>query len=123
MLRLPVRVALAAAVALCAGCATEMLTDKDRAMMAGRYAELETKAEAQVPDMKTAKTTKLAPLCLAYAKLKRYDKLNPCLDQLEKMLADREAEGAAGQDQGMVARVQRRQELCRHDRRAAHRVP
>lgn len=84
MLRLPMSLLLAFALA---GCATEMLTDKDRALMAGRYAELETKAEAQVPDMRTAKTTKLAPLCLAYAKLKRYDKLNPCLDQLEKNVA------------------------------------
>jgi len=70
------------------GCATGILTDRDKAMMAGRFGELEKKAEIEVPDMKTAKTVKLAPLCFAYAKLKRYDKLDPCLNQLEKNIAN-----------------------------------
>ena len=81
------RVLVLLAVAALAGCATEMLTDRDKAMMAGRYAELEKRAEEQVPDIHTAKTAKLTPLCMAYSKLKRYDKLNPCLDQLEKNVA------------------------------------
>lgn len=88
MLRMPIRLLLALGPVLLAGCATDMLTDRDRALMSGRYAELEKQAEAQVPDLHTAKTVKLAPLCLAYAKLKRYDKLNPCLDQLEKNAAN-----------------------------------
>ena len=49
------------------GCATEMLTDRDKAMMAGRYAGLEKRAEEQVPDIHTAKTAKLTPLCMAYS--------------------------------------------------------
>ncbi len=69
------------------GCATGIMTERDRAMMAGRYGELEKHAEAEVPDLKTAKTAKLASLCFAYAKLKRYNKLDPCLDQLEKNVA------------------------------------
>ncbi|HZX30344.1 MAG TPA: hypothetical protein VFF03_03235, partial [Rhodocyclaceae bacterium] len=78
--------ALAAAVLL-SGCATDMMTDKDRAMMAGRYGEMEKHAEAEVPDITKARTVKLAPLCLSYAKLKRYDKVTPCFEQLEKNVA------------------------------------
>lgn len=69
------------------GCATGILTDRDRAMMAGRYGEMQKAAEAEVPDMAKAPTRKLMSLCIAYAKLKRYDRLNPCLDQLEKNVA------------------------------------
>jgi CHAT domain-containing protein len=69
------------------GCATDMMTQRDRAMMAGRYGELEKHAAAEVPDITTAKTNKLTQLCFAYAKLKRYDKLAPCLDQMEKNVA------------------------------------
>ncbi|MDD5249415.1 MAG: CHAT domain-containing protein [Rhodocyclaceae bacterium] len=78
--------ALVAALLL-SGCATDMMTDRDRAMMAGRYGEMEKQAAAEVPDVNTAKTAKLAPLCMSYAKLKRYDKLTPCLDQLERNVA------------------------------------
>lgn len=72
---------------LLAACATDILPERERAMMSGRYAEMERLAEAQVPNPASAKTTKLAPLCMAYSKLKRYDKLGPCLDQLEKNVA------------------------------------
>ncbi|WIM04695.1 MAG: CHAT domain-containing protein [Candidatus Nitricoxidivorans perseverans] len=78
---------LLASVALLSGCATDIMTEKDRAMMAGRYGVMEKHAEAEVADIRTAKTVKLAPLCFSYAKLKRYGKLGPCLDQLEKNVA------------------------------------
>ena len=78
---------LVPAAILLSGCATSMLTERDRAMMAGRFGDLEKAAEAQVPNLARAKTVKLAPLCFSYAKLKRYDKLAPCLDQLEKNVA------------------------------------
>lgn len=74
-------------LAVLSGCATDIMTERDRAMMAGRYGELEKHSAAEVSDIRTAKTVKLAPLCFAYAKLKRYDKLAPCLDQLEKNVA------------------------------------
>jgi CHAT domain-containing protein len=70
-----------------AGCATDILTDRDRAMMAGRYGEMQKAAEAEVPDMNRAPTRKLVSLCIAYAKVKRYDRLSPCLDQLERNVA------------------------------------
>ncbi|MDO8595135.1 MAG: CHAT domain-containing protein [Sulfuricaulis sp.] len=73
---------------LLAGCATDIMTQRDRAQMAGRFGQLEQLAEAEVPDMRRAKTVKLAPLCFAYAKAKRYNKLMPCLDQLEKNVAN-----------------------------------
>ncbi|MGE5468819.1 MAG: CHAT domain-containing protein [Ignavibacteria bacterium] len=69
------------------GCATDMMTERDRAMMAGRYGELEKHSLAEVSDISKAKTNKLTTLCMSYAKLKRYDKLGPCLDQLEKNVA------------------------------------
>ncbi len=69
------------------GCATDIMTDRDRAMMAGRYGELEKASIAEVPDVTKAKTNKLTMLCMSYSKLKRYDKLGPCLDQLEKNVA------------------------------------
>jgi len=78
---------LALATLLLGGCATDMLTQRDRALMAGRYGELEKYAAAEVPDLQRAKTAKLAPLCFAYARVKRYNKLEPCLDQLEKNVA------------------------------------
>lgn len=74
-------------VAALSGCATDMMTERDRSMMAGRFGELEKHSVAEVPDIATAKTIKLAPLCFSYAKLKRYDKLTACLDQLERNVA------------------------------------
>lgn len=77
----------AIAALVLSGCATDIMPQRERAMMAGRYGEMEKHAAAEVPDMAQAKTAKLAPLCMAYSKLKRYDKLAPCLDQLEKNVA------------------------------------
>lgn len=53
--------------------------------MTGRFALLERAAEAKVQKGE-AGTSVLAPLCLAYSKLKRYSKLFPCLDRLEERL-------------------------------------
>lgn len=66
-----------------AGCASQMGTEKEWAFLGGRYGELEKLAEAGVTDLATAKTSKLYPLCVSYSKLKRYNKLFPCLDQME----------------------------------------
>ena len=40
--------------------------------------------ETRVKDTSAAKTSELFPLCLAYSKTKRYNKLFPCLDRLEQ---------------------------------------
>ena len=65
------------------GCATDLLGKKGEAMTAARYGDLERHALADVPDITKSKTVKLFPLCAAYAKLKKYNKLFPCLDQME----------------------------------------
>ncbi|MDD5300176.1 MAG: CHAT domain-containing protein [Gallionella sp.] len=71
------------AVILLSGCATDLMGKKGSAMMAARYGDLEKHALEEVPDMAKSKTVKLFPLCMAYAKLKKYNKLFPCLDQVE----------------------------------------
>ncbi len=80
------RAFLISLVPLTAGC-TAPLPEKEKAWMGGRFAEMQRIGEAEVTDLKTANTAKLYYLCLAYTKLKRYDKLFPCLDQLERNVA------------------------------------
>ncbi len=63
--------------------AAESLTDFE---MVGRYVDLERAAEARLRTQGQPSTATLAPLCLAYSKLKRYEKLFACLDQLEKQV-------------------------------------
>ncbi len=65
------------------GCATDLMGKKGGAMMAARYGDLEKHALEDVTDITKSKTVKLFPLCTAYAKLKKYNKLFPCLDQIE----------------------------------------
>jgi CHAT domain-containing protein len=72
-----------AAALLLSGCAGDLLGKKGAAMTSARYGDLEKYAQEDVQDISTAKTVKLFPLCTAYAKLKKYDKLFPCLDQIE----------------------------------------
>jgi len=61
--------------------AAESLTDFE---MVGRYVDLERAAETRLKTQGDPSTATLAPLCLAYSKLKRYEKLFACLHQLEK---------------------------------------
>ena len=65
------------------GCATDLMGKKGGAMMAARYGDLEKHALEEVQDITKSKTVKLFPLCAAYAKLKKYNKLFPCLEQME----------------------------------------
>jgi CHAT domain-containing protein len=81
------RLARALPAALLAAACTAPLPDKERAWMGGRFAEMQRIGEAEAPDLAAAGTAKLYYLCLAYTKLKRYDKLFPCLDQLERNVA------------------------------------
>jgi len=80
------RALLISLVPLTAGC-TAPLPEKEKAWMGGRFAEMQRIGEAEVTDLRTASTAKLYYLCLAYTKLKRYDKLFPCIDQLERNVA------------------------------------
>lgn len=75
-----------ATVFLIGGCAAPV-PDKERAWMGGRFAEMQRIGEAEAPDLAAAGTAKLYYLCLAYTKLKRYDQLFPCLDQMERNIA------------------------------------
>lgn len=59
---------------------TQSLTELE---MVGRYAELEKAAQGKLNTQGKPNTSVLAPLCLAYSKLKRYNKIFPCLDELE----------------------------------------
>ncbi len=70
-------------VLLLGGCATGILGERDTAMVTSRYEELERIGERETAGLKEVSSPKLMPLCMAYAKLKRYNKLFPCLDRLE----------------------------------------
>ena len=64
------------------------LVPKDEILIANaRYSELETHLEGKVQDLSSTETLMLWPLCYSYYNLKEYNKLFPCLDQLEKNIA------------------------------------
>lgn len=62
---------------------SQTVSINERMMLETRYSELETRMESQITDLPSAGTEKLYYLCIAYSRLKEYDKLFPCLDQLE----------------------------------------
>ena len=66
------------------GCATMILPKETVLLSESRYNEMEQLMESRVNDMRTASTFELFHLCLAYSKVKRYDKLFPCLDELQQ---------------------------------------
>ncbi len=65
------------------GCAGMLVPKEDQLMPAARYAELETYMESQVKDLHSASTRQLMYLCYSYSRLKKYNKLFPCLDQFD----------------------------------------
>ncbi len=67
-----------------AGCAGLLVPKEDQLLPAARYAELETHMEAKITDLSSAGSGKLWYLCYAYSRLKKYNKLFPCLDQFER---------------------------------------
>ncbi|HUJ89603.1 MAG TPA: CHAT domain-containing protein [Syntrophorhabdales bacterium] len=69
------------------GCAGMLVPKEDQLLPAGRFAELETYLESQVPDIHHASTKSVMYLCYAYSRLKKYNKLFPCLDQLDANIA------------------------------------
>ncbi|MCG6983471.1 MAG: CHAT domain-containing protein [Deltaproteobacteria bacterium] len=66
------------------GCASIILPKETVLLGESRYAEMEQLMESRVKNMETASTSDLFHLCLAYSKVKRYDKLFPCLDQFQQ---------------------------------------
>jgi hypothetical protein len=65
------------------GCAYDMISERDRLLMSGRYGDLQKHGEAEISQSGTAKTSVIFPLCVAYANAKRYDRLFECCDRLE----------------------------------------
>lgn len=69
-----------------AGCAGLLVPKEDQLMPAGRYSELETLMESRVKDLPAAGSRQLMYLCYSYSRLKKYNKLFPCLDQWDRAI-------------------------------------
>ncbi len=65
------------------GCASLLFEQKDQLAMGSRYSELERISEAENKDISSAKSVDLIGHCNTYSKLKKYNKLFACLEQLE----------------------------------------
>jgi len=76
---------LVASAIVLSGCAQLTYNEGERAFLSGRYGEVEKQADAV--DLVHAKSAKISPVCQIYAKLKRYDKLGRCLDELQRHVA------------------------------------
>lgn len=61
-----------------------IIPERAKLFSAGRYAELEVLMEKEIGNDPAPKSAKLMFRCAAFGKLKRYNRLFPCLDQLEK---------------------------------------
>lgn len=83
------RRALVTALLLLAAAAAQasMMPERIRLYTAGRYIELEQLAEKEAAEDPAPKSAKLMFHCAAYSRLKRYNKLFPCLDRLEANIA------------------------------------
>lgn len=64
------------------GCGSVMFHEQDRLAMGGQYSKLEQSSE-EGKDLSSAKSADLVDACISYSKLKKYNKLFACLDQLE----------------------------------------
>ncbi|MEA3458386.1 MAG: hypothetical protein U9R21_06880 [Candidatus Thermoplasmatota archaeon] len=70
-------------IVLISGCAYQMASERDRLQASGRYGDLERHLESDRIPLADMQTQKLFPLCISYSKLKRYNKLFPCIEHLE----------------------------------------
>ena len=66
------------------GCTGLLVPKEDQLLPAGRYSELETYVSGRIKDMSSASTSQLMYLCYAYSRLKKYNKLFPCIEQMER---------------------------------------
>ena len=76
-----------ALLALVPAVQAQMMPERTRLLVAARFAELEQLSEKEVANDPNPNTPKLSHLCIAYGKVKRYDKLFPCLKRLEANVA------------------------------------
>jgi len=70
------------------GCAHTLLPQELVLFMECRHNELEHMMESRISDLETAPTFQLFYLCFAYSKVKRYNKLFPCIDHLQQNIDD-----------------------------------
>jgi CHAT domain-containing protein len=64
-----------------------LIPERQKLFTAGRYAELEKLMEKEIGDDPDPKNAKLMFQCAAFSKLKRYNKLFPCLARMEANIA------------------------------------
>lgn len=72
---------------LCASLATPPAQAQPKVIWAwgfGKFAEMEQLAEAQIKSPADQTVRNLVPLCIAHAKVKRYNRLGPCIEKLEE---------------------------------------
>lgn len=61
----------------------QLIPERGRLFVAARYSELEKLVESEIQGQANPPNSKLVMLCAAYGKLKRYNKLFPCIEQAE----------------------------------------
>ena len=69
------------------GCLGMLVPEETKMAAEGRYLEMGKYLEVEGKDQSSLKTQKLYYLCTSYARLKEYNKLFPCLEQLESNIA------------------------------------
>lgn len=69
--------------AFLSGCASAFQPEENRLFQQNRFVELEQLMEGRIKDQSKAKTDQLLWLCHAYGKLRRYDRLFPCVDFMQ----------------------------------------
>ena len=72
---------------LTAGCVSSLVPKDNLFFYQGKFSELETLMEGRVKDPSAASTADLFYLCSSYWKLKKYDKLFSCTDEMERHIA------------------------------------
>lgn len=86
--RVSTAVILAAVLISSTGCTQWLVPQEDKLLPAGRYSELERLMEDRVKSLAEARSNQLMYLCFAYSRLKKYDKLFPCLDQFDRNIVN-----------------------------------
>lgn len=85
MKRLFIRGLALLSLALLGGCANVMFSEQDRQAMGGRYSEMAGDGERGSAGVETG--ADLVGKCIAYSRLKVYDRLFSCLDRLDARIA------------------------------------
>jgi len=68
------------------GCFSVAVSERERLLTESRYSEAEKLIETEVSGETNLKSGDLAELCFVYSKLKKYNKLFPCIDRLDRYI-------------------------------------